>query len=106
VKSSFFFPDAFPDVRALIAKMTQYDLVLSLQAQRQSATEIHHNLVQAFGEVATAYSTVTRTVKQSNWTVPEEDVCDHGGRLPNQAINARIRPVFEEIPRASIRPDR
>jgi hypothetical protein len=83
--------------------MTQHDLVLSLQAQGKSATEIHHHLVQAFGEPAIVYSTVTRIIRQSSWAIPEEDARDLGGRSPNQAISARIRQVLDESPGTSIR---
>jgi hypothetical protein len=75
--------------------------LLSFHAQGKSATEIHHHLALGFGELATADSTSTRTVRQSSWVVPEENAHDLGGRPPNQAINARIRVL--ESPGASIR---
>jgi hypothetical protein len=50
-----------------------------------------------------AYSTVTRTVRQSSRAVPEEDVRAFGGQSLNQTIDARTRRVLDENSGASIR---
>jgi cytochrome c-type biogenesis protein CcmH/NrfF len=70
--------------------MSQQDLVLSLHAQGQSGTEIHHHLVQAFGELAIADSTVSRTIRILSWAMPDEETRDFGGRPSNLMIVARI----------------
>jgi hypothetical protein len=84
-------------------KESQQDLVLALHAQGQSATEVHRHLVQAFGQLAIAYFTVSRTIKMLSWATPDEEVCDLGGQLPSLMIDVRIQQFFMDNPGGSIR---
>jgi hypothetical protein len=83
--------------------MTQYDLGSSLHTHGKLATKIRQHLVRTFGELASVYSTVARSVRQSSWAFREEDARDLSERSPNQPINARIRHVLDEGPGVSIR---
>jgi hypothetical protein len=70
--------------------MSQQDLVLALHAQGHLTTEIHCYLVQVFGELAIAYSTISRTIRVLSWATSEEEAPDLGERPPNLMIGARI----------------
>jgi hypothetical protein len=48
--------------------MTQEDLVLQLHEERMSAVVIHTRLVEIFGPLALAYSSVTRIARSARWT--------------------------------------
>jgi hypothetical protein len=84
-------------------KTSQQDLVLGLHAQGQWATEIHHHLVQAFGELAIAYSTVSITIRGLSLVTPDEEAHDLGGRPLKLMIDARIQQFLIDNPGGSIR---
>jgi hypothetical protein len=52
--------------------MTERDLVASLHEEGLSAKEVHERLVEIFGGLAMAYSTITRTLRETSWTPSEE----------------------------------
>jgi hypothetical protein len=64
--------------------------------------KVHRHLVQVFGELTMAYSTVTVTVSQFGWAVTKKDTRGFSGRPPSQAVGVRIRRVLDEIPGTSI----
>jgi hypothetical protein len=83
--------------------MSQQDFVLTLHAEGQSTTEIHRHLVQVFGELAIAYSTVSRTIRALRWAAPDEEARNLCGRPPNLTIDARIQQFLIDNPGRSIR---
>jgi hypothetical protein len=51
--------------------ISQHDAVRFLHSESLPADIIHEHLVPVFGDQAIAYSTVTRTLKELNWTAAE-----------------------------------
>jgi hypothetical protein len=60
-------------------------------------------IAQAFGELAIAYSPVSRTIKALSWARPDEEARDLGGGPPNLMIDARIQQFLIDYPGDSIR---
>jgi hypothetical protein len=52
--------------------MSQKDLILSLHEEGLAAKEIHERLVETFCPLAMLYLTVTRTIRETYWTLSEE----------------------------------
>jgi hypothetical protein len=50
--------------------MSQADAVRFLHGKGFPADVIHQHLVDVFGRMAMACSTVTRTTREMNWTIP------------------------------------
>jgi hypothetical protein len=83
--------------------MTQKDLVVSFHEEGLSAKEIHERLVEIFGGLAMAYSTITRILRETCWTPSEERSQKFGGRAPNFDHDRRILSVLAVIANASLR---
>jgi hypothetical protein len=82
------------------SEMTQQDLVLQLHEEWISAVAIRTRLVEVFGLLAFAYSSVTRIVRSMSWT----DNCPaRQGRPPNEIFDELILNALEEDPAASVR---
>jgi hypothetical protein len=82
--------------------MSKQDLFLALRAQGKSATDIHDHFVEAFGGLAISYSMVSRTMRKLSWNLKDDEATDIG-RRPNELIDARIAPILDDDPEASIR---
>jgi DNA recombination-dependent growth factor C len=83
--------------------MSQQELVLVLNAQGKSATTIHQHLVEAFGELAISYPTVSRTIRSLSCNPIDDESQNFGGRPLNQLTDARIRKILDDNPVASVR---
>jgi hypothetical protein len=74
--------------------MSQKDLVLSLREERLTAKQIYERLVEIFGLLAIAYSTVTKTIWKACWAPSDERPQNFGGRPPNLDHDAQILSVL------------
>jgi hypothetical protein len=83
--------------------MSQHDAVRFLHHNGLPADLIHEHLVEVFGPLAMAYSTVTRTIRQLSWTTPEEQDDISKGRPSDFRIDAAIQDVIDRDPGASVR---
>jgi hypothetical protein len=79
--------------------MSQHDAVRFLSSEGLPADIIHQHLIEVFGEMAMAYSTVTRTLRERSWTLTDIPK----GRPPNFLIDAAILRVLDRDPAASLR---
>jgi hypothetical protein len=79
--------------------MSQHDAVRFLSDQGLPANVIHEHLVEVFGDKALAYSTVTRTLRETSWTISELPK----GRPPNFSIDASIVGLLDRDPTRSLR---
>jgi hypothetical protein len=79
--------------------MSQEDEVRFLHEQGLPAGAIHQCLVDLFGDKAIGYSTITRTIRQLNWTAPETPK----GRPANFFIDSTILKVLNGDPTVSMR---
>jgi hypothetical protein len=59
--------------------MCQKDLVLSLREEGSTAKQTYERLVEAFGPLAIAYSTATKTLRKTYWTPSDEWLQNFGG---------------------------
>jgi hypothetical protein len=64
--------------------MKQQDLVFELYEQGMSAFAIHIKLVDIFGPLAMAYSSVTRMARSASWT---GNSSAKPGRSPNEEFD-------------------
>jgi transposase len=83
--------------------MSQADAVRFLHANGLPADVIHEHLVEVFGPIAMAYSTVTRTIRQTSWTTPEANEEISRGRPPNFVLDRLIQRMLDREPEASVR---
>jgi hypothetical protein len=59
--------------------MCQKHLVLSLGEEGPAAKQIYERLVETFGPLVIAYSTVTKTLKKTYWAHSDERIQNFGG---------------------------
>jgi hypothetical protein len=79
-------------------KMSRHDAVRFLNDKGLPANVIHEHHVDLFGDNALADSTVTRTVRQTSWTMSEGPK----GRPPNVSIDAALLRVQNRDPTKSL----
>jgi hypothetical protein len=83
--------------------MSQADAVRFLHRNGLLVDLIHHHLVDVFGPMAMAYSTVTRTIREMSWTTPEPTHEILKGRPPNYSLDRSIQDLLNREPRSSVR---
>jgi histone-lysine N-methyltransferase SETMAR len=85
--------------------MFQADAVRFLPGNGVPADVIHQHLVDVFGPMAMAmaYSTVTRRVKEMNWTTPEATQEKLKGRPTNDFVDCSIQNMLNREPGSSVR---
>jgi hypothetical protein len=80
--------------------MTQEDLVLQLHEEGTSAVAIYERLVEVFGPLAMAYSSVTRITRKASWT---DNFPARLGRPRNEEFDQLVLDALEEEPNLSVR---
>jgi hypothetical protein len=83
--------------------MSQHELVPVPHAQGKSATTIHQHLVEACGELAISYATVSTIIRSLSWNPIDDESQNCGGRPSNQLIDTRILKILDDNPGASVR---
>jgi transposase len=83
--------------------MSQKDLILSLREKGLTAKQIYKRLVEIFGLLAIAYSTVTKIQRKTCSASSDEQPRNFGGRPPNLDHDARILSVLQSNLNASVR---
>jgi hypothetical protein len=83
--------------------MSQADAVRFLHGNGLPADVVHHHLVDVFGPMAMAYSTVTRTMREMSWTTPEATQEILNGRPPNYSLDRSIQDLLNREPGSSVR---
>jgi hypothetical protein len=83
--------------------MSQADAVRFLHENGLPADIIHDHLVEVFGPLAMAYSTVTRTVREMSWRAPETDEVISRARRPNHRLETLVQDLLGRKPGASVR---
>jgi hypothetical protein len=79
--------------------MSQHDVIRFLYSQGLTADIIHQHLVEVFGEMIIAYSTITRIIRERSWT--PKDIPK--GRPRHLSIDAAVLRLRDRDPAASLR---
>jgi hypothetical protein len=83
--------------------MSQADAVRFLRGNGLPTDVIHQHLVDVFGPMAMAYSTVTRTIREMSWTTCEATQEILKGRPPNYSLDCPIQDLLNREPGSSVR---
>jgi hypothetical protein len=89
--------------REPISEMSQADAMRFPHGNALAADVIHQHLVDVFGPMAMAYSTVTRTIREMSWTTPEATQEILKGRQPHYSLDRSIRDLLNREPGSSLR---
>jgi hypothetical protein len=63
------------------SKMSQRDAIRFFQEKGLGADVIQEYLVEVFGPLIVSYSSVTRTIKQTSWTIPKRKATFQGAEF-------------------------